>query len=135
MTKCTNCDKDHEVEIELDNIELKKPQTPKMQVKEIEGEPSTEPQKEKIVTKTEYKIPSHIPSSTCANGSCGKNHPNKNYQNAPNQKCENCGQFSFDSKNCPFCGNEDFEEIDKEMLDELGIPLPQVHDHDHDHEE
>ena len=132
-TVCTDCNKEHDVELELNDIELTQLKTPKVTAATIETNETPQEPKPKI--KTEFKVPSYIPSASCKNGSCGKNHKNKNYQNAPNQKCENCGQFSFNAKSCPFCNNEEFEEIDRETLEDLGIPIPEEHDHDHELED
>ena len=134
-TFCKNCNIEHDVDIDLNDITIEKLKTAKMtdiKVEQIQEQKPTEKPDSK--QKPSFKIPSHIPSGSCKNGSCGKNHKNANYQNPPNQKCENCGQFSFNSKECPWCGKSEFEEIEKETLEELEIPLPESHD-DHDHNE
>ena len=135
-TVCTNCDNEHPVEIDLDDITIDKLKTSKITDATVEQTQAPPPETTEIKTKTVFKVPSHIPSASCKNGKCGKNHKNDNYTNAPNQKCENCGQLSFNTKNCPWCNKDEFEEIDKETLEELGIPIPEIHEeHDHNHDE
>jgi len=136
-THCDNCDKDHDVELDLNDITIEKLKTAKLKDISIEEKSDeSKPDETKPEVKTEFKIPSHIPSAQCKSGKCGKNHKNKDYTNPPNQKCENCGQFSYNSKECPWCNHTEFEEIDQDTLQELEIPIPaSQEEHDHDHED
>lgn len=129
-TDCPTCKKSHPVEIDIDNLDIKKVEIPKMRVSSIESGQMTqqiEPQKEKI--KEVLKIPSYIPKYKCKN--CDSNHKNKAYTNMPKARCTNCGQFSPDGTgSCPWCESKDFEELDNEDLKELGIPEPEEHEHE-----
>ena len=138
-TVCTDCKKEHDVEINLDDITIEKLKIPQVTNATVQTEPqtNTEQPKPKTKIKKEFSVPSHIPKYQCKDGSCGRNHDNKGYKNPPNQVCENCGQFNYNSKECPFCGKDEMKEVDIEELEELGIPIPkhEEHDHDHDHDE
>jgi hypothetical protein len=65
----------------------------------------------------EPRMPSHIPAFKCKNGNCGEIHANKNYTRNVKGKCRNCDQFSPDlNDNCPWCGQNDFDEMDDDEL-------------------
>jgi len=71
------------------------------------------------------KMPSHIPNYQCKDGNCGQIHQNSRYDVAPKGKCTNCDQFSLTSEGvCPWCKNDDLDEIDADELKDLGISLP-----------
>jgi len=75
--------------------------------------------------KKETKMPSHIPNYQCVDGNCGQIHPNKSYTTRPKGKCKNCDQFSIRSEGiCPWCKEEEIEEIDADELEDRGIRLP-----------
>ena len=75
--------------------------------------------------------PNYLPKYKCKDGKCGQAHNNPNYSDSVRGQCPNCKQFSpLASGQCYWC-NEDVDELDKEELDDLGIPLPKEGDHDH----
>ena len=131
-TTCPNCKKDHAVEFDIDNLDIKKVEVPQVRVNSVQSAQVTE-QIEKPVGKVKevLKIPSYIPKYKCKN--CDSNHKNKAYTNMPKARCANCGQFSPDGVgSCPWCDNDEFEELDKDDLKELGIPEPEEHNHEDD---
>lgn len=108
---CTNCGKDHDAVIDLDSV-------PRV-VSEKEEKP--EPQK------NEVKLPSFLPGYACVNGACdmGGWHENSNYSQAVRKKCTNCDQLlPASAKKCAWCKGDDFDEVDDDDLQSLGIPLP-----------
>lgn len=131
-TTCPNCKKDHSVEFDVENLDLKKVEIPQARNVRIE-QPQQTVQLEKPVEKIKevLKVPSYIPKYKCKN--CSENHKNKDYKKMPKARCTNCGQFDADgSGSCPWCGNSDFEELEKEDLVDLGIPEPEEHNHEED---
>src|SRR5579872_6123371 len=77
---------------------------------------------EKRVEVPKITAPEYLPNYTCSQG-C--NHPNKNYKKRPKSKCSNCDQFNkLESGNCVWCGSDDLNPIDKDELNDLGIPSP-----------
>lgn len=128
---CPNCKE--KVAIDIDKLEVKQPkelenttsegqqtqQIIKPEIKEIE----------KIVEKV--KIPSDQPFYECKD--CDSLHKNKNYSVRPNKKCNNCDSLNGPkNKGCKNCGNTEFEELDEDQLDDLGIPKPAEHEHEHE---
>ncbi len=95
---------------------------------EVKAEPEI-----KEVIKEVVKIPSHIPKFKCKNGDCGKMHENEDYTSKITAKCENCGQFTANTSDpCPFCNKTDYEDLDEDELNDLGIPQPNEGDkHSH----
>ena len=85
---------------------------------------ATEPE---VITNT--VAPSDEPYTNCK--TCNGLHANSNYKTRPNKKCENCGSI-HGSKVCKNCGNSEFEEIDTDELNELGIPEPGATTEDHE---
>ena len=128
---CPHCKKGFESAHELDNLE---PKIPQGKIKSIENTPQVMQQVEpeiKEVIKEVTKIPSFIPQYKCKDGRCGNIHPNPDYTTRPNKKCENCGQFNA-GDTCIWCGNKEFEELDDEELNDMGIPTPKPFEHDHE---
>lgn len=131
---CPHCKKD--VEIDIDKLEVTQP-------KPIENASTTAQQTQQIVKpeipepKIEIKTvaPSDEPFYQCKNGECGKGvHKNPNYSKAPNKKCKNCDSLNG-KKACKNCGNtdeEEFDELSAEELEDLKIPLPEIHEHEHE---
>lgn len=127
-TTCPNCQKAHEAALDLDKFE------PKVTTSVIQNPSISSPtatvtsvlaeEKPKVIT----KIPSYIPNYKCKN--CGNNHKNKDYSVRPKFKCSKCGQFSPDGELCAWCKSKEFDEIDEEELDDLGIPEPEEHEHE-----
>ena len=75
--------------------------------------------------KKEPKMQSFIPKFQCKDGTCGQNHTNPRYTTRPKGKCRNCDQFSANKEGkCPWCNQDEIEEIDKDELTDLGIELP-----------
>jgi hypothetical protein len=96
----------------------------------------------RVVAPTEEKppvvkamVPRHIPRYSCASGNCnqpGGLHSNDNYTERPSKKCSQCDQFqpSF-ARVCPWCGNDDFDDLTDDDLDGLNIPKPTgMHTHE-----
>lgn len=131
-TTCPGCKKNHEVELDVDNLEIKQIEMPQVSNPRVQTPQQTvqvQAPKEKV--KEVLKIPSYIPKYKCKN--CDANHKNKAYTNMPKARCANCGQFSPDGiGNCPWCESNEFEELDKDDLKELGIPEPEEHNHEDD---
>lgn len=70
------------------------------------------------------KVQSFVPGLRC--NDCNEVHPNPNYKQRPKGKCNNCGQFSSKKEGkCPWCKQDEIEEIDKDELENLGISLPE----------
>jgi len=132
-TTCPHCKKDHDTEFNLENLEQVPVTIPKSKIKEIQNNNQIqELQEPKVIEKIKEVLPSNIPAFKCKDGNCGRVHKNPNYKRAPTGKCSNCGQFTSDlDTECPWCNNKEFEEINDNDLEDLGIPIP---DHNH-HEE
>ena len=132
-TSCPHCNKDFELESDLDKIEMAAPKqtaTSTSATAQILEQQTTEQKAETPKVEIKHVIPSHIPAYSCADDSCNQAHKNKNYTKMPVAKCENCGQFTANKdKICPWCKSKDFEDLDQEDLVELGLPVPEVHDH------
>ena len=48
-------------------------------------------------------------------------------------KCDNCGQYGPDAAGpCFWCKEGNFEEVDPEELEELGIQAPEPVEHSHE---
>lgn len=135
-TTCPGCKKDHQVELDIDNLDIKRIDLPS--VNNVAVTPTTTnpyPIQQQVQTiekvKEITKIPSNIPGYKCKN--CNKVHKNQNYTQKPKFKCQNCGQFSVNSDSCIWCEGKDFDEIDEDELQELGIEEPQEQEHEHEH--
>lgn len=73
----------------------------------------------------EPKIQSFVPGFRCKDGTCSEIHPNPRYTTRPKSKCRNCDQFSVKKEGkCPWCKQDELEEIDKDELTNLDIELP-----------
>lgn len=73
----------------------------------------------------EPKIQPFIPGYRCVGTDCNEIHKNPNYTKIPKGKCRNCDQFSSKKQGtCPWCKQDELEEIDKDELTDLGIKLP-----------
>ena len=131
-TSCPHCDKEFELESDLDKIEMTTPKqadTSSSATTQILEQKVNEQKTETPKKEIQHVIPSHIPGYSCADGSCTQAHKNKNYKKMPVAKCENCGQFTASKdKECPWCKSKDFEDLDQEELIDLGLPVPE-HDH------
>ena len=80
----------------------------------------------------EIHIPSYMPKHVCKGKGC-EGHENKGYRLRVKKKCTNCDQFASENTGkCTWCGQNDFDDVDDDTLDDLGIPKPE-HDHG-DHE-
>lgn len=110
MTQAVNCPgckqqitiDDSPQQIELNQI--------KSQVEELKKEPKIQP---------------FIPGYRCAGTDCNEVHPNPNYTKRPKGKCRNCDQFSSKKEGkCPWCKQDEIEEIDQDELKDRGIKLP-----------
>lgn len=136
---CPHCKKDFEKETDLDQLDKPEPvkankSSVQQQTQLEQKEPEKQPPKE--VIKEVVKLPNTIPGHKCKDGNCGRVHPNKNYSRAPKYTCQNCGQFSDNNEDCIWCNSKDFEEIEKEDLEDMGIRLPkQTEEDEHDHED
>ena len=129
---CPHCKE--KVSIDIDKLEVKQPKpldnasSQTQQTQQLEKEVI-----EKEVIKEVTKLPKTQPNYKCKDGRCGNVHPNPDYTMAPTKKCENCGQFG-EGDLCLFCGRNEFEEIDIEELEDLGIKTPEISHEGHDHE-
>jgi len=138
-TTCPGCKKDHTVELDIDKLDIKTPEAPaQMQNAQTTGQQTQQITKPEIKEVIKTVSPKDEPFYKCKNGNCGKGaHSNPNYSVLPDQKCENCGALNG-QKICKTCGNKDeenFSTMEKEELEELGIPMPKEDDHEgHDHE-
>ena len=131
---CPKCKHDFESEKDLENFDLKKNVGT---IKELKDDPIKTPDMPEVkeVIKEVVKIPSHIPKFKCKDGNCGLMHDNKNYTSKIKGKCTNCGQFTGDiNSECPFCNQKEFDELDEDELNDLGIPEPKGGTHDHESE-
>ncbi len=133
---CPGCGKDHDVSFDLDKLKEDPIEvlTPTIKTDKI----TTTNQEIKPEIKIKTVSPQDEPFYKCKNGNCGKGaHPNPNYKIIPKEKCENCGTLNG-QKVCKNCGNKDednFNTLDQDELNDLGIPLPKEEEHDHDHED
>lgn len=128
---CPHCKKKIELETDVDQLSVDKKQIGS------KGKATTEEEKPepevKEVIKEVTKIPSHIPSYKCKDGSCGRMHNNPNYTKTIKGKCSNCGQFTADlDSECPFCNQKEYDELEEDELKDLGIPEPKEETHDHE---
>ena len=134
-TDCPTCKKEHPVEIDIDNLDIKKVEIPQLRNARVEqqGQQITQ-QVEKPIEKIKevIKVPSYIPKYKCKN--CKENHKNKDYKELPRFKCENCGQFSTSNDSCMWCDGKDFEEVEKDELIDMGIEAPEEDEHEHEQE-
>jgi len=127
-TTCPNCKKEHEVNFDIDKLDVKN-NTPVLTNVSTQGTTSTiQIEQPKVETKVVTKVPSYIPKYKCK--SCNENHKNKDYSQKPRFKCEKCGQFSPDGQSCLWCDGKDFDELDDEELEEMGIEEPAEKEHD-----
>lgn len=132
-TDCPTCKKSHPVEIDIDNLDIKKVEMPQVRNARVEQAQVTQQiLKPEPEIKTITKIPSYIPKYKCKN--CKENHKNKDYRQAPKYKCDNCGQFSPTSDSCIWCNGKEFEELEEDELRDLGLDIPEEEEHDHEHE-
>lgn len=139
-TSCPHCKKEHTASFDLDKLDIKTPTSPLINAVAT-GNPQQLLEPKEIIKEVEKitKVsPSDEPFFSCANGNCSKGlHKNPNYSKAPNKKCKNCDSLNGNKK-CKNCGNsdeEEFEELDNNELENLGIPLPEEKEHDHNHDE
>ena len=131
-TDCPHCKKTHETEFNLDELETVSKESPKGRIKEIVNNNQTQVQEViKEVEKIKEVLPSNIPAFKCKDGNCGRVHKNPNYKRPPKGKCTNCGQFTADpDTECPWCSGKEFEDVEEQDLEDLGIPIPE-HTHEH----
>ena len=142
-TACKNgveCGQDLELDTEIDIPELK----PIMQINpsaELQLIPpqqilernngSAAPLEPKTIEKP--VPPSYQPSYKCKDGKCGQNHVNPNYTTTIKGKCDNCGQYGPDNSGpCFWCQDGNFEEVEPEELEDLGILPPEPLKHLHE---
>ena len=134
---CPNCKE--KVTIDLDKAtKVIEPKQLENQTRESQTTQLLEKPKEiiKEVIKIEKVAPSDSPFYTCSDGNCEMDglHKNKNYTKRPKEKCKNCESLNG-SKKCKNCGNKDeneFETLEAEELDDLGIPEPLEKEHSHE---
>lgn len=140
-TTCPGCKKNHEVEIDIDKLDVK---TPPSSTTNAQASDQTTQQVEKLIEpeikiETKTVIEDFKPNYECPDGNCteGGVHRNKNHTKKVKGKCNNCDQFTkYDKGTCPWCEkNDTIEEIDSEELEELGIKNPlEVEHEEHTHE-
>lgn len=141
---CPHCKGKLNVEIERKPAHVKL--TEEQQFTEIETLVSKEiekriPKKEKeekpeVKVEKDIQYPSWMPAEYCPDGNCslGGVHPNKNYKRKAEKKCKNCDQFAPKvAKKCAWCGENDFDDMDDEDLENMGINLPTLEEHTHEH--
>jgi len=134
-TSCPNCKKSHEVEIDIDKLDVK---APPAQTENTQATGSAQVLEKPIEKDPEIKIETVIedfkPNYECPDGDCEiKVHKNKNYKKKPKGKCTNCDQFTKNKDGtCPWCKGTDIEELDPEDLEELGIINPPEVEHTHE---
>ena len=132
---CPNCKE--KVSIDIDKLEMKAPKELQNASTETNQVLLEKPKPEiKEVIKIEKVAPSDSPFYTCSDGNCEMDglHKNKNYTKRPKEKCKNCESLNG-SKKCKNCGNKDeneFETLEAEELDDLGIPEPLEKEHTHE---
>jgi hypothetical protein len=130
---CPHCKKSFESAKDLEGFEPTQAPQNKGTVKTIESnaqQTMIEPEIKEII-KEVTKLPKTQPNYKCKDGRCGNLHPNPDYEAAPSKKCENCGQFG-DGETCVYCNGNEFEDIDADELEELGIKMPEIPDHVHE---
>ena len=133
---CPDCKHKFESSHEMEGVE---PIRNEGKIKEIKSSQQIlEEPKEVIkeVIKIEKVAPSDSPFYTCSDGNCEMDglHKNKNYTKRPKEKCKNCESLNG-SKKCKNCGNKDeneFETLEADELDDLGIPEPLEKEHTHE---
>lgn len=149
---CPGCKKDHAVAVPLDDLNIamgrvqhdahteiptaqlegivERALEKKLPKKEIEAPEVKKP-------KAEVVAPNFMPRFRCPDGNCEiGNHKNKNYKSKPAKKCTNCDQFApKTAKKCLWCDKEDFDDLDDDDLEGLGIPLPSIAEHEHSHDQ
>ena len=144
--KCTHCDKEHDAEIDLDN--LPKISNAKLiddahnhavekqvtelteQVKKLSEKPAEESQTKKGTV----RAPAFIKKAKCRH--CNKLHDNELYEGPVKGKCDNCGQLSTRSKGkCPFCKPGEIEAMDSDDIESLELySEDEENEEEHDHE-
>ncbi len=105
---CVHCGKDTPATFDVPRV---------VQPKEEKPEPP----------KKEITLPSYMPGYLCNNGNCdmGGWHESKDYSQPVRKKCTNCDQLlPANPKKCAWCKGDDFEDVDDDDLQSLGIPLP-----------
>jgi len=135
-TTCPGCKKTHEVEIDIDKLDVKAPPAStsnpsSSQTTILEQKPLEKPEPE---IKIETVIEDFKPNYECPDGDCEIGvHKNKNYKRKPKGKCANCDQFTKNkSGTCPWCKGTEIDEVDPEELDNLGILNPPEVEHTHE---
>lgn len=134
---CPHCKGKVKVEVEREpaTVKLQKQQS----LEDLEA--TIEKAIEKRIPKQEKKeekppevktvAPAYQPKHLCKGKDC-EGHKNPNYSMRVKKKCTQCDQFAPDSvKKCPWCDNDEFDDLDDDDLDSMGIPKPE---HDHEHE-
>lgn len=124
IVECPGCKEKFELEV--------KQKTPKVIIEQQETTRIKEIEESKEVAKPKLLVPSDEPFYPCKD--CDTMHKNPNYRQRPNKKCENCGSHNGpNNKTCKNCSSKEFEEIDEDALDELGIPRVEngsTHEHE-----
>lgn len=89
---------------------------------------------EKTIEVVKKVVPSWQPNFICKGPNCNTK-KNPAYSQRPKGKCSNCGQFSKEAfGSCIWCDNKEFEELDEEELDNLGVPRVEEKEPDLDQE-
>jgi len=128
---CPHCKE--KVSIDIDKLEVKQPKgltNANAETQQTVQMSNQEPEIKEVV-KEVTKLPNIQPNYRCKDGRCGNIHPNPDYTKRADKKCENCGQLG-EGGECLWCKGSDFEELDNEELDELGIPEPKEVHHEHE---
>jgi len=133
-TDCPHCKKPLGIDTEKMNVtDLVKPAEKVNASNQVLAQ-EQKPAEIKEVEVIKAVSPNDQPFFACKNGDCGDLHKNPNYSKLPDKKCRNCDTLNG-TKQCKNCGNKDpeeFEDIEKDDLTELGIPEPKEHEHTHE---
>ncbi len=110
------------VEVPVEKIVEKIVEVPVEKIVEVPVEKIVEVPVEKIVENRVEIAPNYLPKYECSEGCT---HDNKNYSTRVKSECYNCNQFNRKSSGrCSWCGSNDLNPIDKDELEDKGIPLP-----------
>ena len=117
-TTCPGCKKEHEVEIDIDKLNVTPPSTSSNA--QASGQTQVLEEKPKPEIKIETVIEDFKPNYECPDGNCEVGvHKNKNYKKKPKGKCTNCGQFTkHDKGTCPWCKGTELEELEEIELED-----------------
>lgn len=129
---CPHCKGKVKVEVEREPATVKIAERTSPAELESMIERAFEKKMPKVEAKKEEKapeVPSYLPKHFCKGKGC-EGHDNKGRKKVT-KKCTNCDQVSPENAGkCPWCGENDFDDLDEDDLERFNAGL--AHDHEHE---